>query len=507
MTMPARSGPAPRGSRVSDPWPPREDFHALAGQGDLIPVSREILADLETPVSAFLKIHRGPYGFLLESVQGGERWGRFSFLGTEPVRVLRVRGHAVEVEAADGSVERRTTDDPLIELQRLLGPRRAVTLPGLPRFVGGAVGYLGYDTVRAFERLPVAAEDDLALPDVCMMLVQSVLVFDNIGQTIRVVSHADLGDGTPPDRAYDAAVARIDALIARLQAPVVRPEAARGDGRSELRSNMTPAAFQRLVERAKEYIRAGDVIQVVLAQRFELPLAAAPFDVYRCLRTVNPSPYMFYLALGAEAVAGASPEVMARVEDGEVTVRPIAGTRPRGTSERDDAALAAELCADPKELAEHVMLLDLGRNDVGRVARVGTVEVTERLAVERYSHVMHLVSNVRGQLAPGRDCLDAFRAAFPAGTLTGAPKIRAMEIIEELEPVRRGVYGGAVGYFGYSGSMDTAIAIRSVLMRDGRAFIQAGAGIVADSNPEDEHRECVNKARAVVQAVRMAERL
>jgi anthranilate synthase component 1 len=261
------------------------------------------------------------------------------------------------------------------------------------------------------------------------------------------------------------------------------------------------------VERAKEYIRAGDVIQVVLAERFDMPLAASPFDVYRCLRTVNPSPYMFYLALGSDAVAGASPEVMARVEDDEVTVRPIAGTRPRGTSERDDAALAAELLADPKELAEHVMLLDLGRNDVGRVARVGTVEVTERLVVERYSHVMHLVSNVRGRLAGAHDCFDAFRATFPAGTLTGAPKIRAMEIIEELEPVRRGIYGGAVGYFGYGGSMDTAIAIRSVLMRDGRAFIQAGAGIVADSDPEAEHRECVNKARAVVQAVRMAERL
>jgi anthranilate synthase component 1 len=507
MTMPARSEPPPRGSRVGDPWPPREDFLALAGHGDLIPVSREILADLETPVSAFLKIHRGPYGFLLESVQGGERWGRFSFLGTEPVKVLRVRGHEAEVAGADGSLERRTTDDPLVELKRLLGPRRPVSLPGLPRFVGGAVGYLGYDTVRAFERLPVAAEDDLALPDVCMQLVQSVLVFDNVGQTIRVVSHADLADGTPPDVAYEAAVARIDALIARLHAPVVRPEVARADAPGELRSNMTPAAFQQLVERAKEYIRAGDVIQVVLAQRFELPLVAPPFDVYRCLRTVNPSPYMFYLALGSEAVAGASPEVMARVEDGEVTVRPIAGTRPRGTSERDDAALAAELVADPKELAEHVMLLDLGRNDVGRVARVGTVEVTERLAVERYSHVMHLVSNVRGQLAPDRDCFDVFRATFPAGTLTGAPKIRAMEIIEELEPVRRGVYGGAVGYFGYSGCMDTAIAIRSVLMRDGRAFIQAGAGIVADSNPEEEHRECVNKARAVVQAVRMAERL
>jgi anthranilate synthase component 1 len=339
-----------------------------------------------------------------------------------------------------------------------------------------------------------------------MLLVPSVLVFDNVAQTIRVVSHADLGEGMPPDRAYDAAVARIDALVARLATPVVRPAPPECPG-GDLRANMTPAAYQQLVERAKEYIRDGDVIQVVLAERFEMPLAAAPFDVYRCLRTVNPSPYMFYLALGTDAVAGASPEVMARVEDGELTVRPIAGTRPRGTGERDDAALAAELVADPKELAEHVMLLDLGRNDVGRVARVGTVEVTERFAVERYSHVMHLVSNVRGQLAPGNDCFEAFRATFPAGTLTGAPKIRAMEIIEELEPVRRGIYGGAVGYFGYSGSMDTAIAIRSVLMRQGRAFIQAGAGIVADSDPEAEHRECVNKARAVVQAVRMAERL
>jgi anthranilate synthase component I len=506
MTMAACREPVPYGSRVGAPWPPREDFLALAGRGDLIPVSREILADLETPVSAFLKIHRGPYGFLLESVQGGERWGRFTFLGTEPAGVLRVRGHDVELEGADGSIERRTTDDPLTELKRLLGRRRAVSLPDLPRFVGGAVGYLGYDTVRAFERLPVATEDDLALPDVCMLLVPSVLVFDNVAQTIRVVSHADLGEGMPPDRAYDAAVARIDALVARLATPVVRPAPPECPG-GDLRANMTPAAYQQLVERAKEYIRAGDVIQVVLAERFEMPLAAAPFDVYRCLRTVNPSPYMFYLALGTDAVAGASPEVMARVEDGELTVRPIAGTRPRGTGERDDAALAAELVADPKELAEHVMLLDLGRNDVGRVARVGTVEVTERFAVERYSHVMHLVSNVRGQLAPGNDCFEAFRATFPAGTLTGAPKIRAMEIIEELEPVRRGIYGGAVGYFGYSGSMDTAIAIRSVLMRQGRAFIQAGAGIVADSDPEAEHRECVNKARAVVQAVRMAERL
>jgi anthranilate synthase component 1 len=478
----------------------------LCERGNLIPVSREILADLETPVSAFLKIHRGPYGFLLESVQGGERWGRFSFLGTQPALVLRVRGRDVELETPGGGTERRTTDDPLSELKRLLGQYRPVSLPGLPRFAGGAVGYLAYDVVRAFERLPVAAEDDLALPDLYMLLVQSLLVFDNVAQTIRVVSHADLRDGATPDAAYDAAVERIDALVARLRAPAVEPEAPPVEP-GDLRANMTPEVFQGLVERAKEYIRAGDVIQVVLAQRFELPLAAAPFNVYRCLRTVDPSPYMFYLALGAQAVAGASPEVMARVEHGELTVRPIAGTRPRGTGERDDAALAAELSADPKELAEHVMLLDLGRNDVGRVAQAGTVEVTERFTIERYSHVMHLVSNVRGQLAPDRDCFDAFRATFPAGTLSGAPKIRAMEIIEELEPVRRGVYGGAVGYFGYSGAMDTAIAIRSVLMRDGRAFIQAGAGIVADSDPEAEHRECVNKARSAVQAVRMAERL
>ena len=488
------------------PWPPRDQFRALAERGDLIPVSREILADLETPVSAFLKIHRGPYGFLLESVRGAERWGRFSFLGTEPAQVLRIRGDALELETPGGETERRTTRDPLGELQRLLAAHRAVPVEGLPRFVGGAVGYLGYDAVRAFERLPELAEDDLELPDIEMLLVRDVVVFDNVAQTIRVVSHADLRGGVDPDAAYDAATARIDELIARLDARAVTPPAPAVDP-GEPRANLTPEAYRGLVERAKEYIRAGDVIQVVLAQRFEVPLAASPFNVYRCLRTTEPSPYMFYLALGPLALAGASPEVMVRVEDGELTVRPIAGTRPRGGSERDDEALAAELAADPKELAEHVMLLDLGRNDVGRVAEVGTVKVTERFVIERYAHVMHLVSNVQGQLAPGRDCFDALRATFPAGTLSGAPKIRAMEIIEELEPVRRGIYGGAVGYFAHSGAMDTAIAIRSVVMRGGRAFIQAGAGIVADSDPEAEHRECLNKARAALQAVRTAEQL
>jgi anthranilate synthase component 1 len=491
---------------VSAIVPSRADFAALAHPGGRVPVRREILADLETPVSAFLKIHRGAHGFLLESVQGGERWGRFTFLGTEPARVLRVRDGVLTIETPGGAVEERRTDDPLGELKRLLETRTPVALPGLPRFTGGAVGYVGYDVVRTFERLPTHAEDDVGVPEMCMLLVDSLLVFDNVRQTITVLTHADLGTEESPDAAYDAAVARIDALVARLAEPARVPKNPGGTA-GAVRANVTPERFLAMVERAKEYIVAGDVIQVVLAQRFEMDLAAAPFNVYRALRTVNPSPYMFYLALGDDHVAGASPEVMARVEDGAVTVRPIAGTRPRGTTEVDDARLEHELCVDPKELAEHVMLLDLGRNDVGRVARTGTVAVTERFVVERYSHVMHLVSNVQGTLADGRDCYDAFRATFPAGTLSGAPKIRAMEIIEELEPSRRGIYGGAVGYFDFRGAMDTAIAIRTVHMRGGRAWVEAGAGIVQDSDPEAEHLECVNKARAVIQAVRLAETL
>src|SRR5438552_7563082 len=492
--------------RAGDPWPARGDLRALARQGNVVPVCREILADLETPVSAFLKVHRGSYGFLLESVEGGEQWGRYSFLGTDPARIFRVRGREVVIEEPGGPILREETDDPMGVLKRLLAAYRPVVIPGLPRFSGGAVGAIGYDMVRSFERLPGRADDDLGLPEACLLLTESLLVFDNVAQKIKLISNVRLGEGEDPEKAYDAALARIDELIARLACAPVEPrrvEAAPG----EIRSNFTQAGYERIVERAKEYIRAGDIIQVVLAQRFELPLAAAPFNVYRCLRTVNPSPYMFFLDLGDHALAGASPEVMVRVEDGEVTVRPIAGTRPRGTVERDDERLAAELLADPKERAEHVMLLDLGRNDVGRVARTGSVQVTESFVIERYSHVMHLVSNVRGELAPGRDCFDAFRATFPAGTLTGAPKIRAMEIIEELEPVRRGVYGGAVGYFAFSGAMDTAITIRTALVKGGRVYIQAGAGIVADSDPEAEHRECVNKARAMIQAVRLAEQL
>ncbi len=380
---------------------------------------------------------------------------------------------------------------------------------GLPRFYGGAVGYVAYDAVRFFEELPATLPDPLGLPELYFIVPESLLVFDTVAQSIKVVVNVDLRDPqTDPRAAYDAAVARIDELVARLAAPLTMPDAlpATGEG-LPVTPNMSAKEYGAIVERAKEYIRAGDIIQVVLAQRLETPLRAVPFNIYRALRTVNPSPYMFYLKLGEQTLVGSSPEVMARVEDGELTVRPIAGTSPRGTQEMEDRELERKLLADPKEIAEHIMLLDLGRNDVGRVSEIGSVAVTERLVIERYSHVMHIVSNVRGKLAGGRDCFDAFRATFPAGTLSGAPKIRAMEIIEELEPVRRGVYGGAVGYFGFDGAMDTCIAIRTMLIRNDTVYLQAGAGIVADSDPEREHAECLNKARGLLQALKRAEQM
>jgi len=491
--------------------PSYEDFDTLARQGNVVPIACEILGDLETPVSAFLKIHRGRHGFLLESVQGGEKWGRYSFLGSEPERIWTARGRAVEVRTRDGIVERREVPDVLEALREWLRAYRPVPLPGLPRFSGGAVGYLGYDLVREFEKLPARARDDLELPEVVLLLADRLLVFDNVTQKIQIIANLFLQEGMNPRAVYDAGVAGIEEWLSRLRGPLpdriasLSPSPAPSDG--VLRSNLGQAEYEAMVRRAKEYVHAGDVIQVVLAQRFEGELRAAPFDVYRSLRSINPSPYLFFLDLGDVSLAGASPEVMVRVEGGEVTVRPIAGTRPRGTVERDDIALERELLNDPKEIAEHIMLVDLGRNDVGRVAAIGSVGVTERLVVERYSHVMHIVSNVRGRLAPGRDAFDAFRATFPAGTLSGAPKVRAMQIIEELEPVRRGVYGGAIGYFGFSGNMDTGIAIRTVLIKNGRVFVQAGAGIVADSVPEREHLECLNKARGMFQALRTAEEL
>lgn len=489
--------------------PSLADFLELSRGGNLVPVYREILADTETPVSAFLKTARGEHAFLLESVVGGDRWGRYSFLGSEPAAIFTSRGTTISL-AEDGKPP-QTFDaaDPLEALRTMLAGYRAVHVDGLPRFFGGAVGYIAYDAVRFFERLPSRLPDPLGLPEFYFIVPASMLVFDNVAQSIKVVANVDLRDpATDPRAAYERAVARIDELVARLAAPLTFPEALPTSGESPaVTANLTPGEYGAIVERAKEYIRAGDIIQVVLAQRLETKLRAAPFDVYRSLRTVNPSPYMFYLRLGEQTLVGSSPEVMARVEDGELTVRPIAGTSPRGTQEMEDRELERKLLADPKEIAEHVMLLDLGRNDVGRVAEVGSVEVTERLVIERYSHVMHIVSNVRGKLAPNRDCFDAFRATFPAGTLSGAPKIRAMEIIEELEPVRRGVYGGAVGYFGFGGTMDTCIAIRTMLIKDGTVYLQAGAGIVADSDPEREHAECLNKARGMLQALKRAEQL
>jgi anthranilate synthase component 1 len=485
--------------------PEYDEFERLAARGNLVPVYREILADLETPVSAFLKIDDGGDAFLLESVEGGEKWGRFSFLGVGSRTLFRSRGRVVE-EVHDGAISRREVDDPFAGVRGFLARYRQVPVPGLPRFSGGLVGYLAYDVVRFFEELPVRARADLDIPEQYLMLVDTLLAFDNTAHKIKVLSHAHIRAGESPREAYDRAVERIETTVARLREPVPRAAvAATEEAPLEVTSNFSEAGYEAAVRKAKDYIVAGDVIQVVLAQRFEGALRCSPFDVYRMLRTVNPSPYMFFLRCGDQHLLGTSPEVMARLEGREVTVRPIAGTRPRGTEERQDRELERELVSDPKEIAEHIMLLDLGRNDVGRVAEIGSVRVTERLTVERYSHVMHLVSNVSGTLRAGMDCFDAFRATFPAGTLSGAPKIRAMEIIEELEPVRRGPYGGAVGYFDFSGNMDTCITIRTLVARNGRFYVGAGAGIVYDSDPEREYAECVNKSRALIQAVRLAE--
>ncbi len=480
-------------------------FCALAEQGNTIPVAREILADLETPVSAFLKLDTGQDAFLFESVEGPERWGRFSFLGVEPAMVLTAKGKRAEVRARSGEPTVVESQNPLHEARRILRQYQVPAVPFLPRFNGGWVGYLAYDLVRCFERLPGGPADDLQVPDLYLMLMDSFLVFDNARHTVTAVTHARTGDGKSLRAAYDQALARLEGMVERLRRTVRAPSELQPATHFELpHANLTQDQYEAMVRRAKEYIAAGDIIQVVLAQRFDGDLRTEPFHVYRCLRKVNPAPYMFFLRAGEVTLAGSSPEVMCHLEGREITVRPIAGTRPRGTDEASDLTLENELRQDAKEIAEHIMLVDLGRNDVGRVAEIGSVRVTECMVVERYSHVMHLVSNVRGLLRRDLDAFDAFQATFPAGTLTGAPKIRAMEIIDELEPSRRGVYGGAVGYFAFSGDMDTCIAIRTIVVKDGRYFVQAGAGVVADSIPEREHAECINKARAALHAVRLA---
>jgi anthranilate synthase component 1 len=482
--------------------PSLDEFRSKASQGNLIPVYREIMADLETPVSAFLKLDRGDFSFLLESVEGGEKWGRYCFLGSEPSIVFQSKGSRVEISRY-GETEVQEGVDPLDALRQLMSAYHPVEVDGLPRFFGGAVGYLTYDMVRFFERLPDQTVDDLNVPDSMFMITDSMVIFDHMLQKIKVVSNA-LVDG-PPEKAYEQAIARIEQLIARLrQAVPPRPPRPRASTPLPLTSNFTKEAYERVVDRAKEYIRAGDVIQVVPSQRFEATIDVDPFDIYRALRTVNPSPYMFYLKFRDLKLVGSSPEVMVRLEGPLIELRPIAGTRRRGLDAAEDASIAAELMEDPKERAEHIMLVDLGRNDVGRVATIGSVKVTELLVVEKYSHVMHLVSHVIGDLAAGKDCYDVMRATFPQGTVSGAPKVRAMEIIEELEPTKRGPYAGAVGYFSFSGNMDTCIALRTLTVKGRRAYLQAGGGVVADSVPELEYEETVNKAKALMRAIELA---
>lgn len=488
--------------------PSFDEFLRKTKEGNLIPVYREILADMETPVSAFLKIDRGEYAFLLESVEGGEKWGRYSFLSCNPGLVFKAKGTTVEV-ITDAGIRPHTVDNDVLEsLKAILTQYRPVRTDDLPRFYGGMVGFLAYDVVRQFERIPAMTKDDLDLPDALFLLPDTLLIFDNLSHRIKVVSNVFVSE-TAPSRlreAYDDAARKIDEIVEALRRPLdVRHTGGRGAEKLQLSSSMSHAEFIQAVHRAQEYVRAGDVVQAVISQRLSTKTTADPFDIYRALRIVNPSPYMYYLRLSDFQVVGSSPEVLVRLEEGRIDLRPIAGTRPRGRNDVQDLAMEQELLDDPKERAEHIMLVDLGRNDVGRVAEVGSVTVSELMTVERYSHVMHIVSNIKGTLAEGYDAFDLLRACFPAGTVTGAPKIRAMEIIEELERVRRGPYAGAVGYFGFSGNMDTCITIRTVVITDGTAHVQVGAGIVADSDPDREYEETMNKAKGVLKAIEMAE--
>jgi anthranilate synthase component 1 len=486
--------------------PDFKTFQALASQGTLIPVYREIMADMDTPVTAFRKIDDGRYSFLLESIEGGEKWARYTFIGSSPSTVVRSRGNVVEVLAEGREPERRETDDPLSVVRDILARYTPVPTDGLPRFFGGAVGYFGYDMVRHFEQLPTDKPAVIGAWDSLFVITDTIIIFDTMAQKIKVVSNAHLEEGVAPETAYAEATTKIEALIRRLRSPLPPTESAPSAHSISFASNISREQFEEAVLTAKEYVRAGDIIQVVLSQRFSGDFSVDPFDVYRVLRTLNPSPYMFFLRCDDTLVVGASPEVMVRKEGDRVELRPIAGTRPRGKTPDEDRRLATELLADPKERAEHVMLVDLGRNDLGRVCHTGTVKVTELMVVERYSHVMHIVSNVCGELNSGMDAFDLVRATFPAGTLSGAPKVRAMQIIDELEPVRREIYGGAVGYVSFSGNMDLAIAIRTLVVKDGKFHLQAGAGIVADSDPAAEYQETVNKAMAVIRAIEIAEK-
>src|SRR5213594_3592367 len=487
-----------------------DEFLHLAQQGNVIPVFAEFVGDCETPVSAFKKASRCAYSFLFESTEKNDVSGRFSFVGFGPR--LTIQSYAREIQIVRNGIEERfsTTTDPLDELRKLMARLQFVSRPELPRFAGGAVGFLGYDAIRFFEpKVPTAREDDLQLPEMLFMLTGNVLIFDHRLRSLKIVVNAFL-DGGSPEKIYARAVESLDSIMQQLSEPTDLPLVPVVDGEKQPppRSNFRREDFQRAVERAKEYIRAGDIFQVVLSQRFESPFNGAPLDFYRCLRFINPSPYMFCLNFADDfALVGSSPEMHVRLVGNNVEIRPIAGTRPRGVTAEEDEANAAQLLGDPKERAEHIMLVDLARNDVGRVAEFGSVRVTEFMQIERYSHVMHIVSNIVGHLRPGRSAFDAVRATFPAGTVSGAPKIRAMQIISELEKTRRGCYAGAIGYFGFNGNVDSCIALRCAVLKNGYAYFQAGAGIVSDSDPQREYEETVIKARAMMKALAMASQI
>ena len=483
-----------------------DDFDALARQGhNRIPLVCEVLADLDTPLSVYLKLAEGPYSYLFESVQGGEKWGRYSIIGLPCRSVLKVSGNRITLERDGAPIEETESADPLAWIADFQARFEVAHHAGMPRFTGGLVGYFGYDTIRYIEpRLAQSPNPDrLGTPDILLMVSDEVVVFDNLSGRMYIILHLDPTAGDT----LDAGRARMAELVSRMRRGAPRRTSAdrREVQEADFVSGFSEDAFKAAVERIKGYIVEGDCMQVVLSQRLSIPYQAPPLDLYRALRGLNPSPYMYFLDLGGFQIVGSSPEILTRLEDGVVTVRPIAGTRRRGYTEAEDRALEAELLADPKERAEHLMLIDLGRNDTGRVARVGSVRVTDQMIVERYSHVMHIVSNVVGELAEGMSAIDVLRATFPAGTVSGAPKIRAMEIIDELEPVKRGIYSGAVGYLAWNGNMDTAIAIRTAVIKDGMLHIQAGAGVVADSLPELEWKETMNKGRAIFRAVAVAE--
>ena len=486
-------------------YPDFEHFKQLAQEGNLVPLYREILADTETPVSTLIKLRSKPHLFLLESVEGGEKWGRYTFLGSDPHVIFTVRGDEVLIQEQGDIRSHKHGGDPLGVFKDLLYTYRPVPVDGLPRFYGGAVGFLGYDMVRYIEKLPDQALKELAIDDAIFLMTDTLMIFDNVRHTIKVVACA-LTDGRDDLRAvYDETIAKIETMIETIKAPATAWTTSQNP-RNDIppQSNMDQEGFKAMVKQAKDYIVAGDVIQVVLSQRFQRENRADPINLYRALRYINPSPYLFFLKLEDLILIGSSPEVTVRLEDGIAELRPIAGTRARGKNEQEDRHLADELLQDPKERAEHVMLVDLGRNDLGRIARIGSVQVNQYMVVERYSHVMHLVSHIQAQLLSGKDAFDVLKATFPAGTLTGAPKVRAMEVIDELEPSRRGPYGGAVGYFSYTGNMDFCITIRTMVIQDGKIYVQAGAGIVADSDPEAEYQETVNKAMGMMQAINMA---